>query len=784
MSDLLVGRGAELAALRELAASPARLLTVWGPPGIGKTSLVRHLWTDADAAFVAGSHVDGPASLAAATAAALDAGADPVDALRRLATSARWLCLDDLDVLVDAAAASDVIALVASWLAAVPALRIAITSRRRTRLPHEHSLVLDPLGTTEAADLFVRIVRRHRASWTPDADEAAALAPLVEALDGIPLAIELAAARWELLGTEGLMARLAQPLAVLAGPDRSDPRHAAIRTAIAGSWALLGRDLQAALAQLTAFQGTFDALAADAVLGGSALEALEALRDAALVQVVAPGRFCLLNAVRAFAAEAGAPADLAAARDRHADWLIATVDTSAPLPPLADDLHAATAHLLSSRDPRADRLLTALGIAAPGHHADLLDDAVAILPSPATLRARGRHRRLQGLVAGAAADFERGLALAEGPGQRGELLRELGVLHHGQRAIDEARGCYERALAAHIEAGDRRGIAITTGNLGALDHDLCHYEDAGPRYADAIAGLRAAGDLRTASIFEANQAVLLQEQGDLAGADGAYRRALDIQTASHDQRMQGITLGNLGMLQQERGDLPSAIDLYHRALAALQTVGDPASIARCRARLGAALAATGELSAGAEALKAAESQAAAVGDKLVQRLIALLWGFFDLAEGRTAAVADRLKIASIAPPDALPLTDIDSDARVAARLLQASLPGGNVIIVDPEGFVPPGGARQDLSRYASCRRMFTALVDRRLRAPSDPLSLDALFEAGWPGERIASGSVRNRVHVNLARLRSMGLKRVLVRTDSGYHLDPSVPIRTTGARAS
>jgi tetratricopeptide (TPR) repeat protein len=702
--------------------------------------------------------------------------------VRRLAAERRRLVLDDLDALL-AGAADGARALdglterIAGWLDAAPGLALLVTCRRRLRHPAEHALPLDPLPEEDGVELFVLGVQRHRPTWAPSAAERADLAPLIRALDGIPLAIELAAARWELLGTAGLLARLAQPLSVLSRPrGAADPRHATLRAAIASAWELLGDSDRQALSALAMLSAPFDVAAAEALLGPAALDRLEALRDAALLLVPEPGRTAMLGVVRAFALEQATPEAAAAAEEAHARWLLGQIgdpEVVAPSAALAEDLYAAARRGVDAGDLRVEPLLTALGIAAPGMHLDLLDDAVARFGTAPILRVRGRLHRLHGRSEAAERDFELALARAGSPGLRGSLLRELGVLHHGRREIERARERYEAALAAHREAGDRRAEAITTGNLGALDHDICRYEDAEVQYEAALAGLREVGDRRIEAVFLANGAVLRQEQGDLVGAEAAYRAALALHQAEGDEQMLGITLGNLGQLEHELGNLASAEDHHRRALSSLARVVDPSSTARCQARLAAVLATLGDHAAAGPLLDEAEREAV---DPVVRDLVGLFRGFLDLAAGDEDGVRRRLARAG-------PLLDIDGDARVAARLLRAALPEGCVLLVTADGqsFAPPGGEPQDLSRHASCRRMFAALVDRRLAAPGAPLSLDELFRTGWPGERIAAASVRNRVHVNLARLRSLGLKRVLVRTEEGYHLDPQVPIRTVQA---
>jgi predicted ATPase len=775
----VIGRRAELLAAQGLLQQGVRLLTLWGPPGIGKTTLA--------AALHLGSHerkplrvsLTGVASLdglVAAVAGALsDRSAEPDPA--RLA--GQLLVLDNLEHLLEAEADA-VVRRLSSWLEDARGLQIVATSRRLLRMSEEHALALEPLPPDDGLQLFLSQVQRQKPGWQPTPAEHEELGQLVGMLDGIPLAIELAAARWELLGTAGLVERLAEPLQILARPRSFDPRHLTLRSAIAWSWELLSPTEQRALCAFSWFEGRFDVSDAEVLLrhtdpGLTALDALESLRDGALVQVPRAGTFVLLAAVRAFARERTQPPELEARHEAHARWCLArTVDPDASPPPsLRDDLYAAARRLVDRADPRADQLLAALGTVAPGRHLELLDKAVGQLDSAGAWRARGRALRLWGRTDEALRDLTEALARAPDVRTGGQLWRELGAIHHAPRRLAEARDCYERALAAHREAGDARAEAITVGNLGALDHDACRYEDAEVRYDDALRELRALGDRRHEAIFLANQAVLRQDQGQLAAAEGAYRRALALQEEEGDLRMQAITLGNLGLLLHELGRLPEALALHEEAARRFADVADPASEALCLARLGAARAATGDLAGAHQAHERAIRVAAPVRDPLTADLVTLFQAFVALAEGRPDEVDRRIR-------EARRLVELSGDARVAVRLLRAAVPASSaeILEVGPDWFLPPGGHRQDLSRHASCRRMFHALVAAHAQHSGRALTIESLFEVGWPGEQISPESMRNRVHVNLARLRSLGLKQLLVRTEQGYHLDPGVLVRS------
>jgi predicted ATPase len=770
----LIGRSAEREAARALLGRGVRLLTLWGPPGIGKTTLAASLavgWQERKPLRVSLAGVASLDGLVAAVAGALsDRSAEPDPA--RLA--GQLLVLDNLEHLLEVEADA-VVRRLSGWLEDAPGLQIVVTSRRLLRMLEEHALELAPLPREDGLLLFLSQVQRQKPGWQPSPAEHEELGTLVAMLDGIPLAIELAAARWELLGTAGLIERLAEPLQVLARPRSSDPRHLTLRSAIAWSWELLSPAEQRALCAFSWFEGRFDLSDAEALLGAvcdplGALDVLEALRDAALVQVPRAGTFVLLATVRAFARERTSPPELQQLHEAHAAWCLARA--ADPDASLRDDLYAAARRLVDLADPRADRLLAALGTVAPGRHLELLDKAVAQLGTAGALRARGRALRLWGRMDEAQRDLAEALARAPDVRTRGQLLRELGVIHHAARNMTEALDYYERALQAHREAADARDEAITIGNLGALDHDACRYEDAEVHYEAALRGLRAAGDRRHEATFLANQAVLRQEQGQLAAAEGAYRRALALQEEEGDLRMQAITLGNLGLLLHELGRLPEALTLHEEAARRFADVADPASEALCLARLGAARACAGDLAGARQVQEEALRKAAPVRDPLTIEVVSLFQAFVALGEGDLSEVERHIQRAR-------GLVEISGDARVATRLLRAAVPASSAELLElgHDWFVPPAGERQDLSRHASCRRMFHALVTAHAQQNGKALSIEALFEAGWPGEHISPESMRNRVHVNLARLRSLGLKQLLVRTEQGYHLEAGVVVK-------
>ncbi|MEZ4239717.1 MAG: hypothetical protein R3F59_26885 [Myxococcota bacterium] len=516
-----IGRAAARAAAEGLLRDGVRLVTLWGPPGIGKTTLAAAL-PGARRHWVGLAGVAGVEGLVAAVAAAVSPGAAEPD-LQRLAGAV--LVLDNLEHLLESEGEA-VLRRIRDWLAEVGGLQIVATSRRLLRIPEEHAVALEPLGADDAVALFVAGVQRRRAGWAPDGAERADLAALVSLLEGVPLAIELAAARWELLGTAGLLQRLSDPLRVLAQPRAEDPRHATLRSAIAWSWDLLAPAEQEALQALSRLEAPFDVDTAEAMLGDCALEHVEALRDAALVQVGEPGRFALLASIRAFARE-HTPAG--ASRSRRAPpRRLGRRPGGRPRPrpggAAAGSSTPRRASGSSAATPAPTPCSRRWAPSLPGASSPLLDDGVARLGSPAALRpAAGRCGCCAAAPTRPSATSR---ARSTPPATRACAGRPrwysaccTTACAGSRRGPPVLRGRVGRAARAAGTAGAR---AVTVGNLGAIDHDACRYEDAEQRYAVALQGLREVGDRRTEATFLQNHAVLLQEQGRLVEAEAQY----------------------------------------------------------------------------------------------------------------------------------------------------------------------------------------------------------------------------------------------------------------------
>jgi predicted ATPase/Tfp pilus assembly protein PilF len=808
------GRGPDLARVQDLLRQGRRLVTLWGPGGIGKTraalQAARAAPLQALLAELAGARDETALCAEVARALGIPLAGDPAERVEQVLSRRGELLvvLDNFEQLVDLAPAT-----VGRWLAAAPGARFLVTSRERLRLPGEVAVELGPLslpggvpaGESEAVQVFLSCADLP----PPGETELARIARLVTALEGIPLAIELAASRVPLLGLAGVLKRLPRRLDLLsAGSRGAAPRQATLRGAIAWSWELLSPDEQRALARCAVFRGEFSPEAAAALLAGDeedpgALALLQSLRDRSLLRAPGPGRLALYVSVRDFAWEQLEAAGLAADTwRRFADGLLARAapvveafrdhgtQPATVLEARADLLAALEWSLAAADRGRAAALAGAAGVAlsiqGPATlHVALLERALTLCPGdPRLLQDRARARLSAGDLTGAEHDLRAALQSAPSYRREGIILRDLGVLHHHRREMDRARRFYEQALEVHREVGDRRAEGVTVGNLGAVHHDLQQYEAASERYGEALRTLRAVGDTRLTGIFLTNLGVLTQERGDHSRAEQHFLQGLALLEEAGDTRYQAITLGNLGALRQLAGDPAAARERYQQALPLCAEAGDLRTEALCRVRLGGALAALGELAAGAEQLDAAQVLTARISDALTERIGDLFRAFLDLGHGDTAAVRRRLAAAR-APGDGPALTEISEDARTAVRLLEGALARleGPALTVGEGGawFALPGadpaGEAVDVSRYAAASRLLAALADARVSAPGEGLGLEALFEAGWPGERVDAGSASNRVYVALNRLRKLGLRPLILRSEQGWCLDPGVTLR-------
>lgn len=876
-----IGRRAELARLESLFGGGSRLITLWGPGGIGKTRLAlqfaasyakrlkgaarAYLCDVEDSHDLLGLCVAMGRSLDVPLPSGEDGPEEIADRIGHVVRGrgASLFILDNFERVAEHAPDT-----IVRWMQTAPDARFLVTSRERLRVAGEVVEELGPLSLTasngsgsrsEAVELFHD--RARALGFEPDAETIALVEELVAELEGIPLAIELAAGRIDTLGIEGMlepMRRIRKPLEdmppssahprldVLAGGRRDmAKRQVTVRATIAWSWNLLSDDEQRALAQCAVFRGGFTPAAAMRVLdpGEDApptLDVIQSLRNKSLLRSYQTSRgevrLSLYESVREFAAEKLAKlGEAPAIEQRHQEFFL---DVAARLGDRGvkslrlliaelDNLMAIAERALTRSNPgAADAALALQALIAVGPvyavrgpialYLAWLDrglaaaNAVGGVPAEVrakALQARGRAQPQRGRAADGLLDLSAALEAAKSTGQRsmeGTILADMGVLHHHMRDMEKARECYQQALAIHRGLGERRAIARALGNLGALHHDLKSFDEALANYQRALAIFRETGDKRAEGLFLTNTGLLLQERGDASDAERNFTQALGLLEEVGDRRLEAITLGSLGALHHESGRLEPARTSHQQALARIREFGDRRSEGLCLSRLGAVLAEEGRIEEATERFAAAEELLAQAADPIALEVVSVARGFLDVAnalrsrndgdESATTAFVrqarSRIARARAGGVDKPAPAEVNDDIRVAIRILEKSLdavdtgasealaPPEDIFLVGPEAqwIRPPNGSWQDFRRRRALRLLVLALVEQRERQ-SNPLAIDDLREAGWPGETINHDSAVNRVHVALAELRKRGLKPVLKRKDQGYLLDPVVEVR-------
>ncbi|MEQ1571247.1 MAG: tetratricopeptide repeat protein, partial [Myxococcota bacterium] len=312
--DPFVGRAAELTSLGAAVAS-ARLVTVLGIGGVGKTRLVLRFVRTSGARFgerwlcelAEARTLHGIVGAVSSTFDVPLSAGDPVEQLGR-AIGARGPCLVVLDNFEQVARYAP--ATLGRWLDLAPAARFVCTSREVLGLDGERAISLPPLGDADAVKLF-----EARAPIGCDPSEVRGLVSL---LDGLPLAIELAAARTSTLGLPEIRARMGDRFGLLARAGHPHDRHATLRATLDWSWSLLSEVERAVMGQLSVFEGSFTLDAAAAVAEGADLDVVQSLVDKSLVHRRGD-RLDLLLTVRAYAAEGVDPAARAEAVVRHGE---------------------------------------------------------------------------------------------------------------------------------------------------------------------------------------------------------------------------------------------------------------------------------------------------------------------------------------------------------------------------------------------------------------------------------------------------------------------------------
>jgi predicted ATPase/DNA-binding CsgD family transcriptional regulator len=633
-----VGRADEVAAARALLLDEAvPLLTLTGPGGVGKTRLALAI-----AHVVAGAFADGvvvidlsairdPALVLPAIADAVDVRESGEGTLaNRLAVALRprqlLLVLDNCEQVL--AAAADI----ASLIAACPALQVLATSRAPLQIRGEHLRPVPPLAvpaaaaseavhalaSTEAVTLFAQRARAADPSFALTMQNAEAVAEITRRLDGLPLALELAAARLRVLSLHALLALLSQRLRVLTGGARDLPdRQRTMRDAIAWSYDLLAPGEQALFRALAVFAGGCTLEAAQTI-GGTGddspifvLDGLAALVDSSLVRQAAGSdgepRYLLLETVREYGLERlELHGEEAEQRRRHVAYFLALAEEAEPhlgapgqerwlarLTAEHGNLRAALAWLEQAGQAEAMlRLAGALGYfwficAYPGDGRGWTERALALVgDTPAALRAKalgsaGMLTVDQGDYRRAEAFFEQSLALCRGLGddeQVASSLYGLGLALRGQERYAEAAVRTEEGLVlyeamgnATVRAAARASVGL--GNLGRIAIMQGDYARAEEYLAEALHRQQALGYTWGTSQTLNGLGYLARVRGDAVEATARYRESLALARANGDQLVTALVLAGLADVSLAGGEPERAARLLGAAVSLREGTG-------------------------------------------------------------------------------------------------------------------------------------------------------------------------------------------------------------------
>ncbi len=637
---MLVGREQEVAATRALLEEGARLVTLTGPGGTGKTRLglqvaAELVETYRDGAwFVPLAPLTDPALVVSAMAGVLgvrETGHEPLETtlLEELAAKDPLLLLDNFEHLTGAAP------LLGRIVAQCPKVRLLVTRRATLLVYGERELAVPPLalpdpkrlppleelGAVAAVELFVERAGVIRPDFALTEANAVAVAGICVRLEGLPLAIELAAARVRILPPAHLLERLSRRLDLLTGgaADR-DSRQQTLRGAIAWSYDFLSSSEQTLFRRLGVFAGgTFEAI--EAVCGGDGagevLDGLESLVGKSLLRQEEHEqgpRFFLLEMIREFAMEQlEASGEAETIRQAHAEVFLGLAEEAEPKLRGPEQVR-----WLERLEAEHDNLRAALGWSGE------LEDAETGLRLAASLRyfwwvhghvtegrrwldraldrgqdgssaARAKALAEAGSLAHQQGDYERAytlldqsLALCRRSGNKLGVAHALGYLGavaelRGEYGLAELR--YEESLAIYRELRDQRGINLGLNWLGALAFSQGNYDQATMYFEEQLTISRQLGDTQMVAFALCNLAETLQHQGADERALRRYDEALPLFEGLGDRRAVAEVRSCLGRLELSQGNACRAWELLCESLTALQELGDKAAIAACLERV-------------------------------------------------------------------------------------------------------------------------------------------------------------------------------------------------------
>ena len=589
----LVGREQHVAEASELLLRPdVRLLTMTGPGGAGKTRLAVAVATAIADKFPAGAQFVGLASitqpdlLATAIAEALDIQQVANRSVPQLVgdqlqnSGSFLLLLDNFEQVLPAAK------VVADILEACPFLKILVTSRAGLRIYGEQEFPVTPLAQDSAIELFVQ---RAAAVWPDFAiapENAPAIQEICSRLDGLPLAIELAAARTKVLPPSAILDRLQSRLQLLTGGSLDLPeRQHTLRNTIDWSHDLLNEAERKLFRRLSVFVGGCTLEAAEAVcntghdLGIDLFEGLSSLVGQNLVQRIdrseTEPRFEMLETIREYAlARLNESDEQSAARRAHAAYCLVLAEEGNPELGPAD-----RGRWLAQCDAEIDNFRFALDWLFQTQDLDWglrLCMALFRFWDMREHLTEGRER-LETILR---------LAGAERAKERAKVSHFIGALATAQGDYPAAEHYLQHGLSLYEELGDQPGIAASLNALAVSARDRGDYSSAQSYFERSLACWRTLSDRLAIARCLHNLANVVKGRGDYARARWALREAADTFQELGDHTGAAWSINQQGDIARAQGDMAAARELYQRALSAFRDAGDPWGSARSLTDLG------------------------------------------------------------------------------------------------------------------------------------------------------------------------------------------------------